>query len=91
MEIIADGEAKAILYFKDKEKGMVLNKTNSNAISAAYGHETDDWVDQPVILFEAMVDYQGKTVPAIRVKVPARGRSKPANNMAEELDDSVPF
>jgi hypothetical protein len=39
------GDHKPVLYFRGKEKGMVLNKTNGNNISAAYGDETDDWAD----------------------------------------------
>jgi hypothetical protein len=35
MRDIAD-EVKPVLYFEGKEKGLVLNKTNSNTISAAW-------------------------------------------------------
>src|SRR6516164_2309386 len=65
---------KPILSFKGKDKGLVLNKTNANAIIDAYGPESDDWFGQPIILFEAMVEFQGKRGPAIRVDVPRRPR-----------------
>lgn len=71
-EVGRDKERRLILYFIGKEKGMVLNKTNSNTIAAAYGDDTDNWEGADLILFESMVDYQGKSVPAIRVKVPPR-------------------
>jgi len=61
---------KLVLYFKGKDKGMVLNKTNASNIANAYGDDTDDWRDQQIVLFEAMVDFQGKTVAAIRVRMP---------------------
>jgi hypothetical protein len=64
------GDHKPILFFVGHEKGMVLNKTNANNIAVAYGDDTDDWTDKEIILFEAMVDFQGKTVPAIRVRAP---------------------
>ena len=67
---------KLVLYFKGKEKGVVLNKTNSNTISDAYGDDTDDWVDQPLILFSVMVDFQGKVGPAIRCRVPTARDNK---------------
>ena len=51
-------------------KGVVLNKTNAGTISDAYGDDTDDWFDQPLILFSVMVDFQGKVAPAIRCRVP---------------------
>lgn len=66
------GEPKPILFFVGKDKGMVLNKTNAGNIAQAYGDDTDDWQDADIILFEAMVDFQGKTVPAIRIRVPPR-------------------
>jgi hypothetical protein len=69
---------------------MVLNKTNANNIALAYGEETDDWRDQEIILFEAMVDFQGKTVPAIRVKGPVKNRQAPARQMATAENDRDP-
>lgn len=70
------GEHKPVLHVQGSTgiKKMVLNKTNAHTLSTAYGDETDDWTGQPVTLFEAQVDFQGKTVPAIRVKVPPRPR-----------------
>jgi arabinogalactan endo-1,4-beta-galactosidase len=96
------GEAKPVLYFQDKEKGIVLNKTNSNNIAAAYGDDTDDWSGHEIILYPAMTDFQGKTVPCIRVRAPtAKDRVKPALKVANapvpqsenpaDPDDEIPF
>lgn len=99
-EVGRDKERRLILYFVDKAKGMVLNKTNSNTIAAAYGDDTDNWQGADLILFESMVDYQGKSVPAIRVKVPprapasARQEERPAairQPAAADIDDDIPF
>ena len=68
-EKIGDDQ-KLILYFQGKEKGMVLNKTNANSIADVYGGETNDWYGQTIILFEQMVDFQGKRVPGLRVRAP---------------------
>jgi hypothetical protein len=94
-EVIGD-DRKLILYFQGKEKGMVLNKTNANNIAALYGQDTDDWQGQDVVLFEAMVDFQGKTVPAIRVRGPSRNKpsQKPTQQAApqsDDMDDEIPF
>src|SRR3990167_1263392 len=105
-EMIGD-DKKLILYFVGKEKGMVLNKTNANNIASIYGDDTDEWRDQEIVLFEAMVDFQGKTVPAIRVKGPVKaGRTArpssadmgqedvppPTRHPArDEMDDTIPF
>jgi hypothetical protein len=73
MEKVGD-DSKPVLYFQGKEKGVVLNKTNSNAISMVYGEDTEHWTGQPIELFEAMVDFQGKTVSAIRMNVPRQAQ-----------------
>lgn len=81
MEDVGD-DHKPVLYFVGKEKGLALNKTNSNNISALYGYETDDWTGKPIELFEAQVDYQGKSVPAIRVRIPRNGNGHAARPAA---------
>jgi arabinogalactan endo-1,4-beta-galactosidase len=85
-ETIGD-DNRPVLYFQNKEKGLVLNKTNANSISAIYGDDTDDWRGGEIVLVEAMVDFQGKTMAAIRCRVSAR---KPEARAAE-IDDDMPF
>lgn len=63
-------DTKMILFLKGLDKGLVLNKTNSNAIVDLYGDETNDWADQPIMLYSTKVDYQGQKVDAIRVMPP---------------------
>jgi arabinogalactan endo-1,4-beta-galactosidase len=76
------GDHKPILFFKGSEKGMVMNKTNANNIAALYGDDTDNWQGKEIVLFEAMVDFQGKTVAAIRVRAPKQ---------RQPISDEVPF
>ena len=96
-------DQKLVLYFIGKEKGMVLNKTNANNISYLYGDDTDLWHGNEITLFEAMVDFQGKTVPAIRVRGPQRAAANRTSNQAppprqpemaganSDMDDQIPF
>lgn len=106
METIGD-DSKPVLYFIGKEKGMVLNKTNATNISNVYGDDTTDWHGQEIVLFPAMVDFQGKSVEAIRVRAPQpkdRRREDPittgpqprraiggVSDNMQELNDEVPF
>ena len=95
------GEPKPILYFKGKEKGMVLNKTNAGKIAEMFGDDTDDWEGGEVILYEAMVDFQGKTVAAIRVRLAPRkvaaataerpAQTAPTHDDPRTLNDDIPF
>lgn len=75
IEEIGD-DRKPVLYFQGKEKGLVLNKTNANNISVLYGDDMEEWQGKEIILFPAMVDFQGRTVEAIRVRgVPHKERA----------------
>ena len=65
-----------VLFFQNKDKGVVLNKTNANNIAIAYGDDTDEWHGKEVILYEAMVDFQGRSMAAIRIRAPA-AKDKP--------------
>ena len=63
-------DKKMALYFKGKEKAMILNKTNAYTISEAYGDDSADWYDQPLILFSIRTEFQGKPVDGLRCRVP---------------------
>lgn len=63
-----DGQIKACVYFQGKEKGLLLNKTNAMNISSLYGSNTNGWSGQPLTLGTSWVDFQGKSVEAIRVR-----------------------
>lgn len=97
-------DSKPVLYFKGKEKGIVLNKTNAGTIVDAYGDDTQDWYDQELILFSVMVDFQGKVGPAIRCRIPTARDRKPSKadpissgrddfpgDKANELEDEIGF
>lgn len=67
---VGDGkEKKWLLQFKGKDKGLVLNKTNTNMIAEYYGPETDAWDGKEVIVYPTKTSFQGKPVDCIRVKV----------------------
>ncbi len=63
-------DKKLVLYFKERDKGLVLNKTNANTIGDAHGDDTDDWFGHPLILFSIRTEYQGKPVDGLRCRVP---------------------
>lgn len=65
-------DTKPVVYFQGKEKGLVLNKTNANAIAGGYGDETNDWSGGELELFPIMTDFQGKPVEAVRCRLPLR-------------------
>lgn len=83
-------DVKAIVYFRGKQKGLVLNKTNGNIIANRYGEETDDWNGCEIELYQTEVSFQGKMVDAIRVRAPKP--PPPAQPEEGEITDGeVPF
>lgn len=90
-------EMKPVVYFAGKQKGMVLNKTNSKKIAEISGSmDTDDWHGVQIRLFATEVDFQGDTVEAIRVKSaaakPIVKRPEPEPEFVDVAgEDSVPF
>jgi hypothetical protein len=81
-----DTQQRPVLYFKNKDKGLVLNKTNGIAIANELGDETDDWPGKTIILTCESVNFKGNFVDAIRVRIP-----KPQSSTVDPEDDDVPF
>jgi len=69
MTTLDDGEQKPLVHFNGKQKGLILNKTNANTIAGLYGPDTDNWQGQAITLFPTQVDFQGRQVECIRVKI----------------------
>lgn len=63
------GDHKPVLYFIGKDRGLVLNKTNSSIIAEMHGWETENWNNRKITIYPARVEFQGKIVDAIRVKL----------------------
>lgn len=86
-------EMKPILYFEGKDKGLVLNKTNSNNIKGLAGSsETDEWTGLRVRLYSTHVEFNGESVEAIRVKAaPPSGAAPRATRQAPPPVDTEPM
>lgn len=106
IETLGD-DRKLVLYFKGAEKGLVTNRTNADRIAHGYGTNTDLWLGQPILLYCDLVSFQGRTVEAVRVRVPAkpaaprngstistapqRMAERPMPNDIDPDDGTVPF
>lgn len=62
-------QMKAVVLFKETQKGMVLNKTNANRITQIAGSGvTEEWRGVQIKLYSTQVEFQGEPTDAIRVK-----------------------
>ena len=83
LEEIGDQEEKPVMYFKDINKGFVLNKTNATTIAGIHGDDTTEWIGKSISLFPTQTEFQGRAVECIRVKIKAP--------KTESARDDVPF
>lgn len=85
-----DKDTKPVLYFKETEKGLVMNKTNATTIAKLYGPDTMKWGGKKIALFATEVDFRGTQTLAIRVRMKA---PKPPVGAQPEIaeDDNDPF
>ena len=68
-ETMQDGKKKPALYFVDKEKALLVNKTNALTIAARLGPNMNDWIGHSIELFSMMVQGPNGPVQGIRVRV----------------------
>lgn len=69
-ESMQEGTSKPVLYFKESDKGVVLNRTNATTLAMAFGDNTDNWIGAAIELFPMAVPFNGQMQQAIRVRVP---------------------
>ena len=91
--------SKGLLNFVGKDAGLVLNKTNADALTVMFGPEMDDWIGKKIKLYTKYVEFSGKNVLALRIEIntsPANG-SKPPPVIDEPIVsyenaiDEIPF
>jgi hypothetical protein len=64
-----DQDQKLVLWFRNQDKKLVLNKTNWELIAAALNQgDSDQWVGKSIELFSTQTTFSGKRVDCIRVR-----------------------
>lgn len=88
-------EQRWVLYFRERDKGMVLNVTTIRVLEQAFGNESDDWIGKKVKVYvDPNVSFQGKVVGGLRLMPPKKGKVEPkATATNDEFDDDkdIPF
>jgi hypothetical protein len=92
MDFAREGErkkVKAVLTLKGVSKLAVVNKTNADSLSEAFGKDFDDWEGKRIEVKAEETTFQGKRTKGLRF-YPANA-SKPAKKESEnpaDFDDS---
>ena len=66
---------KPVVRFRGEKKGFVLNKVNADTIKGTYGDDCDAWFGQRIALYVTPVEFGGKTMPGLRVRIPPAAAS----------------
>jgi hypothetical protein len=81
-------EKKPVVYFRGKQRGIVLNLTNASVLQSSFGDETDRWIGKPVVVFVEPTLFQGRRVDGLRLRAAAPAAPSPS---PEILNDDIPF
>jgi len=85
-------ETRWVLYFKELQKGMVLNTTTIRVLEQAFGDDSDAWVSQKVMVYvDPNVSFQGRIVGGLRLRTPKKTAPVKTAPPPEEFDDQIPF
>lgn len=60
-------EYKPALFFKETDKGVVMNKTNANRLKDCFGPDPRKWIGKRVVFCVERVDGFGKKTDGLRV------------------------
>ncbi len=78
-----DDGNKVVIHFAGKDKVLICNVTNANAIAEITGsRDTDAWIGHTITLFPTKVEFSGRWVDAIRVELPTAAPQQQAQPVA---------
>jgi hypothetical protein len=92
-------QRKVVLYFSGIKKALPLNLTNYDSVAGIVGDdETNSWAGARIELYPGTTMLGGKSVDCIRIRKPreelpiaAPPSTPPPDELADELDDSIPW
>ena len=70
VENMPRGEQKPVLWFTNHQKGLILNKTNNRTLRGSFGDDMEKWAGKVIAIYPTQTDFGGKTVGALRVRIP---------------------
>ena len=89
------GEQRWVLYFREMQKGMVLNVTTIRVLEGAYGDDSDGWIGKRVMIYvDPNVSFQGRVIGGLRLRCAegeATGLAPAPSAQADEFSDDIPL
>ena len=98
METIKDRESnkdeqKLVAHFAGKDKGLILNRTNADALNEIFGTDDyDQWRGVVQLFVDPNVRFGNKTMAGLRVRHAGQTQVPvPAAVVAAVTDEDIPF
>jgi hypothetical protein len=82
---------KAVAYFRNGKKGMVINKTNAATMASAFGKKFPDWVGKRVTIKPETTTFAGKPTQGLRLYPAANGQIAAPPPPQDDMDDKIPW
>jgi hypothetical protein len=87
-------DRKLVVWFTNDSRGLCLNRTNNRALRGAFGDSCDGWTGKIIVAFPTQDSFRGRTVPVIRVRIPAPKQQaetiKPVEpELIDDFDDEI--
>src|SRR5262249_56082807 len=74
-----DKERKLVVWFKNDDRGLVLNRVNNRTIRGVFGDACDGWTSKIIVVFPTMAEFRGEMKPALPARIPTpKGNGQPA-------------
>lgn len=96
LEDVEDDDGKkssaGIVYFRDMQKGLRLNRTNFDTIAATFGEETDSWPGKEITLFPTTTTFKGERKACIRIEIsPEQAQRSAAVSISDQPSTTPTF
>jgi hypothetical protein len=95
-------DTKTVLYFRETQKVLPLNRTNWDSCADICGDDSDDWPGHQIEIYPTTTPFGAEVVPCVRIRAPQQkelpapepkpkkaASAKPPP--AIEVDDEIPF
>src|SRR5262245_23770500 len=90
LEKVGDNR-RLVLELARTDKKMVVNKTNMNTLAdLTRSRETEDWIGWGITLYATRTQFQGNTLPALRISDDPSSSSAPPNYQPRNVRQAAP-
>lgn len=80
----SEQKVKGVIFFKEFERGMVINKTNRVILQHLFGSYADDMLDQQITIYPSETTFEGKVVPCLRIRAQKPEAARPKLHQSKQ-------